>query len=179
MDFRGDQSSSGYGDPDVAWGGLMDDEIRLKEGVLAVPRCGGSYEPRDRSQVSETNVRRRTGLSNWQVKRVTDYVDARLEGPVRVEDLAAAAKLSPGHFRRAFSISFGMSPYAFVMHQRIERARTLLLASEHEMGDIAFACGLSDHAHFSRLFRRFVGTTPSQWRQDLAAAQSAAQDGIR
>jgi transcriptional regulator GlxA family with amidase domain len=168
--------------PPAAWGGLMDDEIRLKQGVSAVSRYCHSSESRVRSQASEANIpeksHRRTGLSDWQVKRVTDYVDARLEGPVRVDDLAAAAKLSPGHFRRVFSISFGMSPYAFVMQQRIERARTLLLASQHEMGDIAFACGLSDHAHFSRLFRRFVGTTPSQWRHELAT-QSASQDGIR
>ena len=122
--------------------------------------------------------RRRTGLSSWQVRRITEYVDERLEGPVRVDDLAAAAKLSPGHFRRAFSVSFGMSPYAFVMQQRIERAQILLLTSEREMGDIAFACGLSDHAHFSRLFRRFVGTTPSQWRHELGA-QGASQDGMR
>lgn len=168
--------------PPAAWGGLMDDEIRLKQGVSVVSQCCHSSESRVRPQASEVNIPeksgRRTGLSNWQVKRVTDYVDARLEGPVRVDGLAAAAKLSPGHFRRAFSISFGMSPYAFVMQQRIERARTLLLASEREMGDIAFACGLSDHAHFSRLFRRFVGTTPSQWRHQFAR-QSASQDGIR
>lgn len=160
----------------------MDHEIRLKEGISAVFRHCGPAESRGRPQAADADNtdrgRRRTGLSNWQVKRVTDYVDERLEGSVRVDDLAAAAKLSPGHFRRAFSISFGMSPYAFVMQQRIERARTLLLASEHEMGDIAFACGLSDHAHFSRLFRRFVGTTPSQWRHDFAV-RSASQDGTR
>jgi transcriptional regulator GlxA family with amidase domain len=152
----------------------MDGEIRLKQAVLVVSRYCHSSEEANTPEKS----RRRSGLTGWQVKRVTDYVDARLEGPVRVDDLAAAARLSPGHFRRDFSISFGMSPYAFVMQQRIERARALLLASEHEMGDIAFACGLSDHAHFSRLFRRFVGTTPSQWRHQLAT-QSASQDAIR
>ena len=105
----------------------MDGEIRLKQAVLVVSRYCHSSEEANTPEKS----RRRSGLTGWQVKRVTDYVDARLEGPVRVDDLAAAARLSPGHFRRAFSISFGMSPYAFVMQQRIERARALLLASEH------------------------------------------------
>jgi transcriptional regulator GlxA family with amidase domain len=160
----------------------MNQEIMLKRGHSAPPRYRIPSDLHDCLQHAKSDgpdkSRRRTGLSNWQVKRVTEYVDERLEGPVRVDDLAAAAKLSAGHFRRAFSISFGMSPYAFVMQRRIARAQILLLAAEHEMGDIAFACGLSDHAHFSRLFRRFVGTTPSQWRHDLGA-QSAAQDGLR
>jgi transcriptional regulator GlxA family with amidase domain len=155
----------------------MNQEIMLKRGNSAPSPDRILSDPLDCLQDARSDGadkgRRRTGLSNWQVKRVTEYVDERLEGPLRVDDLAAAAKLSPAHFRRAFSISFGMSPYAFVMQQRIERAQTLLLAAEHEMGDIAFACGLSDQAHFSRLFRRFVGTTPSQWRHELGA-QSAS-----
>lgn len=160
----------------------MNQEIMLKRGSLAPSRYRIPSNPHDclpdaRSDGPDKS-RRRSGLSNWQVKRVTEYVDERLDGPIRVDDLAAAAKFSPGHFRRAFSISFGVSPHAFVMQKRIERARMLLLASEHEMGDIAFACGLSDHAHFSRLFRRFVGITPSQWRHELTA-QNPSQDGMR
>lgn len=160
----------------------MNHDIRLKEEISAVSSYRQLAHAQDCIQFGEvgnaSGGRRRTGLSNWQVKRVVEYVDERLEGPVRVDDLAAAVRLSPGHFRRAFSISFGMSPYTFVMQQRIERARTLLSACEHEMGDIAFACGLSDHAHFSRLFRRFVGTTPSQWRHKFMM-QSASHDGVR
>ncbi|WP_407951323.1 helix-turn-helix domain-containing protein [Pararhizobium qamdonense] len=79
--------------------------------------------------------------------------------------MATSVRLSPRHFTRAFSIRTGMSPHAFVMQQRVERARELLLTLDMEIVEVALACGLSDHAHLSRLFKRFSGTTPSQWRE--------------
>lgn len=165
----------------MAKGVLMQREMRVEEGASETPRyCDISSDihvrrhvGKTRKAIQDTRRRRRSGLSGWQVKRVVEYVEERLDGPVRVSDLAAAAKLSPSHFTRAFSISLGISPYTFVMQQRIERAQSLLLTSGHEMADIAFACGLSDHAHFSRLFRRFVGTTPSKWRDEFVSRSAS------
>lgn len=71
-------------------------------------------------------------------------------------------KLSLSHFARAFTIRLGLSPYSFIMKLRIERASALLFTSNKSLAEVDFNCGLSDHAHFSRLFRRFVGMTPTQ-----------------
>jgi transcriptional regulator GlxA family with amidase domain len=112
-----------------------------------------------------TSHRGRPGLCDWQLKRVTSYLATRIDSSVRVGDLAAEVNLSPGHFTRAFTIRLGMAPYMYVMKLRIERARMLLLTSEKSLAEIAFNCGLADQAHFSRLFRRFEGMSPSQWRR--------------
>lgn len=114
---------------------------------------------------TRVSYRDRTGLCDWQFKRVMAYLSIRINSAVRVSDLAAEVKLSPSHFARAFTIRLGLSPYSFIMQLRIERASALLLNSDKSLAEIAFNCGLSDQAHFSRLFRRFVGMTPTQWRR--------------
>lgn len=105
------------------------------------------------------------GLAGWQIHRVTAYIDARLEQPLATEMLAEVVQLSTGHFCRAFKVSMGEPPHAYIMRQRIRRAQTLMLESRDSLSHIACACGLSDQAHLTRLFRRLVGTTPLLWRR--------------
>lgn len=111
------------------------------------------------------SYRDRAGLCDWQFKRVIAYLSTRIGSALRVSDLAAEVNMSPSHFTRAFTIRLGLSPYTFVMKQRIDHAQMLLLASDKSLAEIAFQCGLADQAHFSRLFRRFTGMTPTQWRR--------------
>lgn len=105
------------------------------------------------------------GLTPWQLTRVQRYVEERLEGTVFVETLAEVAKLSPGHFCRAFKASIGETPHAFLVRQRIRRAQALMLETGDTLSQIAYACGLTDQAHLTRLFRRLVGDTPMAWRR--------------
>ena len=132
-------------------------------GLLGSP---SAYEvAKDTAGSLPASHRGRAALCDWQLKRIVSYLSSRIDSSIRISDLAAEVNLSAGHFGRAFAIRLGMSPHAFIMKFRIERARVLLLTSEKSLSEIAFNCGLSDQAHFSRLFRRFEGMTPSQWRR--------------
>jgi len=73
--------------------------------------------------------------------------------------------LSPCHFSRVFRDSFGCSPLEYVTRRRMEHAQGLMLSTDAPLSQIALDCGLADQAHFSRLFRRFVGETPRSWRR--------------
>jgi AraC family transcriptional regulator len=105
------------------------------------------------------------GLASWQLKRVVDHVEAVLDGSIPIETLAALTRLSAGHFCRAFKATVGETPHAFVIRQRIRRAQTLMLHSDDTLSRIAYACGLTDQAHLTRLFRKMVGDTPLAWRR--------------
>lgn len=107
----------------------------------------------------------RGGLAPWQARRVTAHVAARLETKLSVAELARIARLSSYYFSRAFKVSFGRSPHAYIRRQRIGRAQVLMLTSTDSLAQIAVACGLSDQAHLSRLFHQVVGHTPSAWRR--------------
>jgi len=105
-------------------------------------------------------------LAPWQAKRVLAYIEANLETPLRASDLAAATRLSVGHFSRAFRITFGQPPHAFVMTRRVEKAKQLILLEDPvPLSEIARRCGLSDLAHLSRVFRKVVGYGPAAWRR--------------
>lgn len=107
----------------------------------------------------------RGGLAPWQVLRVKALVEARLADRVTSAELAAAARLSPSHFSRAFRASFGDAPKTYVNRRRIARSKDMMLATGDSLAAIALACGLSDQAHFCRMFRRFEGQSPSVWRR--------------
>jgi AraC-like DNA-binding protein len=109
------------------------------------------------------------GLAPWQIRRVTSYVETKLDMPIRSSELAAIAGLSPCHFSRVFRDSFGCSPLEYVTRRRLEHAQGLMLSTDAPLSQIALDCGLADQAHFSRLFRRFVGETPRAWRRARAA----------
>ncbi|MFC5757832.1 helix-turn-helix domain-containing protein [Rhizobium sp. GCM10022189] len=148
----------------------MVQSIDLEE--LEQTKADNGSHVRDKVKCVESCKTLRAGLCDWQAKRVVRYIDTRLHSQIRVADLAATVRMSPGHFSRAFSISFGITPHVFVMKARINRAQNLMRASDSDMSEVAAACGLADQAHFTRLFRRFVGTTPSSWRIKKAAVMS-------
>lgn len=107
----------------------------------------------------------RGGLAAWQIVRLRAHVEAHLSSTIRVRELAAIARLSTGHFSRAFTGSFGMPPFAYIVERRLARAQDLMLTTNHPLCEIALACGLFDQSHLTRLFRRHTGTTPSAWRR--------------
>jgi AraC family transcriptional regulator len=116
----------------------------------------------------------RGGLAQWQIRRVTAHVEACLMSTIKVNDLSEITRLSKSHFSRAFRASFGEPVHAYIIRRRMERARQLMLTTDQALSEIAIACGLSDQAHFSRLFRRVVGTSPNVWRRHWLADGAAA-----
>jgi AraC family transcriptional regulator len=107
----------------------------------------------------------RGGLAPWMVRNVSNYIETHLDSAIRSADLARLAGQSVYHFCRAFRESFHEPPHKYVMRRRIEHAQGLMSQTHLSLTEIAITCGLSDQAHLCRLFRRFVGPSPSAWRR--------------
>ena len=100
------------------------------------------------------------GLSRERVQRVCDYIEAHLDDPLTLADLAGVACLSPYHFSRSFKQSVGVGPQRYVMQRRIERAKTLMRQTNQPLALIAQEAGFTDQSHLTSLFRRETGMTP-------------------
>jgi AraC-like DNA-binding protein len=117
------------------------------------------------SDASQTVASARHTLAPWLARRLRTHIDANLDQPIHISDLAGFTDLSASYFFRAFKGSFGMPPHSYIVRCRLERAQRLLLSTDDPICQIALACGLSDQAHFSRLFRQQTGQSPGVWRR--------------
>ena len=108
------------------------------------------------------------GLTQQQMSRVIDFVQAHLSQDLSLEALAQQTGFSPYHFARLFRQMTGESPHHFVLRQRIERARRLLQASKMPLASIAVESGFANQSHFTQVFKRQLGLTPRAYRRDRA-----------
>jgi AraC family transcriptional regulator len=105
-----------------------------------------------------------TNLSSAQRRSIVTYVRANLSANVSVSELADLVQMSPSHFARVFKASFGVSPYRFVMQERIEGAKDMLASTQLSASQVAMAFGFSSQSHFVKVFRQFTRVTPKQYR---------------
>ncbi|MGD1953093.1 MAG: helix-turn-helix domain-containing protein [Leptolyngbyaceae cyanobacterium] len=103
---------------------------------------------------------------NSHVICAIDFIQAHLSEDLRLAVIAAACDVSVNHLCAVFKQSTGQSVHQFVIQQRIEKAKTLLKKSKKSLVEIAQETGFSNQAHFTTSFRKALGTTPSQYRQD-------------
>src|SRR5262245_30118564 len=93
-----------------------------------------------------------------------DRLLAQLQDPPTIDDLAHVVGTNAFRLKRDFKAVFGRSIRAFLLAQRHEIARTLLLDTRLSIKEIAGRIGYSDVAHFSIAFKRHQGVPPSVLR---------------
>jgi AraC family transcriptional regulator len=109
----------------------------------------------------------RGGLGPSRERRVRQYIEEHLDRPLSLEELAKVAEISPNYFISLFQQSTGMTPHKYVVQQRVEHAKELLVRSKLPLLEIAYRCGFPDQSQFTTTFRRYIGVTPGQYRRQL------------
>jgi len=107
----------------------------------------------------------RGGLSSWQQKKVTDFIEDNLAEELSLQTLAALVNLSAFHFARAFKQSFGLPPHRYHTVRRMERAKVLLAG--RSVTEVGLAVGFAETSSFSAAFRKTAGLSPSEYRRGL------------
>lgn len=96
---------------------------------------------------------------------VIDHINAHLEKPLSVPDLATIVGLSRAHFSRCFAESEGVPPAEYVLQQRLLRAAKLLTRADFlPVKEVSVMCGFEDANYFAKVFRKTYGTTPTEFR---------------
>lgn len=89
-------------------------------------------------------------------------IERNAEAALPLAKLARIAGLSPFTFLRRFKTEVGLTPHAYQLDQRINRARQLLKTAR-DAADVAYSLGFSDQSHFQRVFKKRVAATPGQY----------------
>jgi AraC family transcriptional regulator len=132
-----------------------------------------------RGAEAEAHREWRGGLSSRAMRIARDKIESGLASGVTLPDLAREVGLTRAHFARAFKVSMGMPPHQFMTSRRVERAKELLLRTDHSLAEIALEVGFSSQAHFTDQFRRATGSTPHRYRKGTdPSSSSEAQDDV-
>lgn len=104
-----------------------------------------------------------TKPAHRNLARAADYIKANCKSRLKLEDICAAAALSPSYLIRSFKARYGMTPHAYLINCRVEYSRAQLRRGR-PIATVALEAGFSDQAHLQRAFRKLVAATPGQYR---------------
>jgi AraC family transcriptional regulator len=107
-------------------------------------------------------------LDNPRLSRVIDYIEMNFGAPIQLKELSAIALMSPIHFGRSFKKAINCSPYQYLITRRIEHSTRMLRNSQSTITEIGYVCGFASAAHFSTVFTKLVGATPTEYRAKTA-----------
>ncbi len=106
----------------------------------------------------------RAGLVDRRIRRAVELMHAHLDRDLPLEEIAAAAYLSPFHFSRLFKKLTGATPHAYLATLRAARAQTLLADTDLSITQVSARVGYASPSHFTKAFRQATGLTPRAFR---------------
>ncbi len=96
-----------------------------------------------------------------------EYINLHYKEKNCLDSAISESKLSSRHFGELFRKNFLITPNRYIMHCRIEHAKTLLVSGLFTIEQITYMCGFSDIYYFSKVFKNLTGIAPSKWTQHL------------
>jgi AraC family transcriptional regulator len=113
----------------------------------------------------------RGGLPGYRLRRVQDYIGDNLAVDLSLSELADVAGMSPHYFAELFRRSTGQAPHRYVLLQRIECAKQGLANDRCSVVEVGLDVGFQNSSHFARMFRKFVGVSPSRFRNQRTGSR--------
>lgn len=142
----------------------------------AIRQVSAQVPPRPAPAPAAEPVRRdededvRTALIRSEI---SSFIEQHYREDISMQDAAAALRYSDAYFCKLFKQCFKVNFSAYLNEFRVEKARQLIRDSRLSLKDVGTAVGYADANYFTRVFKRLIGQTPSEYR--MAAAEQAVQ----
>ena len=103
---------------------------------------------------------------NKLFSKIATYILENYSSPaINVTDIANHAGISEVHLRRIFKSAVNTTPVKYINYLRLEKAKNMLINSNYSVNEIAFSVGFEDAYYFSRLFKKEIGISPSEYKK--------------
>jgi AraC family transcriptional regulator len=113
----------------------------------------------------EARIERSPGRPPAWLRSAEELLRARLADRIGLGELAEVVGVHPTYLARAFRVHYGLSVGEYGRRLRLAWAAAELARGEKPLAEIATSAGFADQSHFTRVFRRQIGTTPARYRQ--------------
>lgn len=119
---------------------------------------------RDLGSDPEAN-KRRLSKDNKYINKAIQFMQEYYSADISIDDICNLIYLSPCHFKRVFKDCTGQTPYQYLMGIRLMKAKEILRESDSSIEEVARLCGFVNSGHFSTVFKRNTGMSPSEYRK--------------
>ena len=100
------------------------------------------------------------------IRPALEYIDNNFAENIKVSDLSGCCSMSETNFRRVFDAATNMSPMDYVNLVRIQKSCNIMNKTDHSMEVVASECGFTTFSTFNRNFKKYLGTSPYQWKKN-------------
>lgn len=113
-----------------------------------------------------------------EVQRAMDYIHRHLLKNLRLEKIAKECEVSLSHFKCKFKEEVGVTPHEYILIEKIQYGKMYLQRTQKPIIELAYELGFSSSQHFSSVFKKYTGHTPTEYRQKIfwAMKQSEHKD---
>lgn len=141
--------------------------LRFFRMLLLLPEADGIFY----SLLQQLNFLEKQSLRLLDIhpglRRAVAFCEKNYTEPLSIEYIAAQSSVSPELLYILFRRQYDITPQKYLNNLRLKRAAVLLRDKSKNIKDIAIECGLHNNSHFSALFKRHFGCTPSRFRLQL------------
>ena len=99
------------------------------------------------------------------IKKTIQYINCHINETIEIDELVKLTRWEKHHFSRMFNKYVGMTPYQYILNQKIDYSKSLLIETNKQIIDIAFELGFNSHSNFSIRFKKISGYTPEDYRK--------------
>ncbi len=115
---------------------------------------------------SNSKINTRSFRNNYDIiKNSQEYIDNNLEKEFVLSDLADMCGISKNFYCKIFKGIVGLSPFDYITQSRVNAAKKLLTTTNIKISDISRMCGINDITYFYKIFKKYVNTTPANFRK--------------
>ena len=116
-------------------------------------------------RIEQRHSTERYNISNKYILQVVKYIEENFTSDVSIDSLTKLVPLSRRNLEVKFKKELGISTYQFVLSCRVELFANLLITTNRTLFELAFEAGFNDYKNISRIFKKFKGYTPIEYRQ--------------
>lgn len=109
---------------------------------------------------------------NDPLKEIYCYIQANFHHPIKLEDIASVHNMTTITFGRLIKRRTGKTFVEFLNNIRIGHATRKLLETDISIAEIAFTCGFNNLANFNRIFKKFKGCSPTQYKENFIGTRT-------
>ncbi len=143
----------------------------LRAFILMIIRLHSTMEADRKVHMEERDDSLTTGI-----RPALEYIDSHFADDLKMADLAARCSMSETNFRKVFGEAINMSPLDYLNLVRIQKACKIMNKTDHSMEVVAAESGFATFSTFNRNFRKYLNTSPYQWKKNKDNYESKLLD---